>query len=109
MTREEAVSWLRQYRKNNTYKPSKQLFGWRGTYEFNRSVYERYLVLHLIERIKHSSMSPIEVIRGFYYEMDDLVCESENSKTWAFASTMESCAGDILVYLRGKEKEHEKV
>lgn len=108
MTREEAVSWLRQYRRNDTYKPSRQLFGWRSNYDFNRAVYERYLILELIDRIKQSSIPPIEVVRRFYYDMDDILCESENSRTWAFASTMENCAGDILRYLRGKEAERRK-
>lgn len=108
MTREEAVSWLRQYRKNDTYKPSRHLFGWKGSYDFNRAVYERYLILELIDRIKKSSIPPMEVVRRFYYEMDDILCNSECAATWAFASTMENSAGDILRYLRGREKENEQ-
>lgn len=107
MTRDEAVSWLRQYRRCDTDKPSKKLFGWRNNYDFNRAVYERYLILELIDRIKRSSKPPIEVVRLFYYEMDDILCESENAETWAFASMMENCARDILQFLRGKEKEKE--
>lgn len=105
MTQEEAVSWLRQYRRNDTYKPSRQLFGWRSNYDFNRAVYERYLILELIDRIKQSSIPPIEVVRRFYYDMDDILCESENSITWTFASYMENSTRDILNYLRRKENE----
>lgn len=108
MTREEAVSCLREYRRKSMCRSSKQLFGWRPNYDFNKTVYERYLILELIKRINQSSMPPVEVIRQFYYEMDDMLCESECSKTWAFASTMENCAGDILRYLRGREKENEQ-
>jgi len=46
----------------------------------------------------------MDVIIDFYYRMDDIVCESEQSRTWTFASTMENCCADILRYLREKEK-----
>ncbi|MBQ8707846.1 MAG: hypothetical protein IJ523_07155 [Succinivibrionaceae bacterium] len=99
MTREEAVSLLRRYRRDETYIPSKKLFGWKLNYEFMRSVYERMLILELIQRIKQSDRGPMTVVRDFYYKMDDILCESENPKTWAFASTMENCAADIVRYM----------
>ncbi len=102
MTRGEAVSLLRRYRRDETYVPSKRLFGWRRNYEFDRAVYERRLVLELIRKIQSSDREPISVVRDFYYKMDDLLCESDNAKTWAFVSTMENCAADILRYLRGE-------
>lgn len=106
MTREEAISLLRRYRRDETYVPSKKLFGWQRNYEFDRAVYERMLVLELIRKIKTTDKSPISVVRNFYYKMDDMVCESDSAKTWAFASTMENCAGDILRYLQeGTSKE----
>ncbi len=108
MTREEAISWLRRYRRYETDCPSRKLFGWRNNYDFNRAVYERYLILELIDRIKRTFIPPIEVIRQFYYEMDDVLCESENAETWAFASIMENCAQDILQFLREKEKGERK-
>lgn len=108
MTQDEAVSYLRRYRRTDTWKPTKELFGWRLNYDFVRSVYERSLVLELIDRIKRSRASPINVVRHFYYEMDDVLCESENARTWEFASMMENCAGDILRYLRRMEKERSK-
>lgn len=103
MTREEAISWLRRYRRDETYKPSKRLFGWRINYDFMRASYERYLVLELIRRINDSLKGPMDVVKEFYYWMDDLVCESEQRKTWEFASIMENCCADILRYLREKE------
>lgn len=102
MTREEAVSLLRRYRRNETYTPSKRLFGWKLNYEFMRTVYERMLILELIRRIKTTDQNPLNVVRDFYYKMDDILCESENPKTWAFASTMENCAADIARYLEGE-------
>lgn len=104
MTREVAVSWLRRYRRNEVYKPSKKLFGWKMNYEFMRASYERFLVLELIRKIDESNRDPILIVQDLYYKLDDMVCESERSKTWAFASTMENCCADILRYLREKEK-----
>ncbi len=100
MTREEAVSLLRRYRRDETYVPSKQLFGWQRNHEFDRAVYERMLVLELIRNIKSTDQEPISIVQDFYYKMDDILCESDCAKTWAFASTMENCAADILRYLR---------
>ena len=104
MTREEAVSWLRRYRRDETYKPCKTLFGWKLNYDFMRASYERYLILELIRRIDDSLKDPIDVVADFYYWMDDMVCNSEEKRTWAFASTMENCCVDILRYLREKER-----
>ena len=100
MTREEAISLLRRYRRNNTYTPSKKLFGWRRNYDFDRAVYERMLILELIREIKATDRNPMTVVQDFWYKMDYILCESENAKTWAFTSTMENCAADILRYLR---------
>jgi hypothetical protein len=100
MTREEAVSLLRRYRREETYIPSRKLFGWKRTYDFDRAVYERMLILELIQRIKRTDDPPIKVVQQFWYEMDDMLCGSDSPKTWAFASIMENCATDILIYLR---------
>lgn len=110
MTKDEAIAWLRRYRKEETYIPSRRLYGWRKNYEFNHAVYERYLVLELIRRIRASAMPPLEVVRRFYYAMDDVLCESEDGHaiTHTFASMMENCASDILHYLRAKDKEGER-
>ena len=104
MTKDKAVSLLRRYRREETYVPSIKLLGWKKrTYEFNRAVYERFLILELIRQIKESDLGPMTVVRNFYYKMDDVMCESENHKTWEFTSIMENCAHDIVVYL---EREH---
>lgn len=108
MTQDEAVLWLRQYRRCDTYVPSPALFGGKKNYEFTKAVYERWLVLDLIEQIKKTSLPPMEVIRRFYYDMDDLITESENPITWSFASIMENSARDIMNWLRRKENESEE-
>ena len=107
MTREQAIFWLRQYRRKEVYQPTSNLFGqfWKNSsYEFMKTSYERSLIPELIDRIKHSSKDPIEVVRDFYYWMDDMVCESEEKSIWDFASTMENICSDILHYLREKER-----
>ena len=104
MTREEAISYLRRYRRNEVYKPSKNLFGWRRNYYFDEAVYTRFLILELIDRINSSTKDPIETIRDFYYWMDDMMCGSEQNRTWAFSSCMENASRDIIRYLRAKEK-----
>lgn len=101
MTKEEAISALRRYRREETFPPSRRMLGGgKRCYEFNRAVYERYLVLELIHRIMDSPLPPIEVVRRFYWAMDDIICESERRRTWAFVSIMENCAHDIVIYLQ---------
>lgn len=77
-------------------------FTWRED-GLRKATYARQLVQELTRRIRCSQEPPIEVVRRFYYEMDDLLCESENRLTWRFASTMESLTGELLQYLRSKE------
>ena len=113
MTKDEAIACLRRYRRNQTDTPSTLLFGWRMNYDFKRAVYERYLILELIKWIKSSECPPLLVAQKFYETMDDMLCNSESALTWSFASIMENCASDILVYLRAEQlkekrrKDHE--
>ena len=72
------------------------------SYDFERSVYERYLILELIEWIKSSECPPLLVVQKFYDAMDDMLCNSESALTWSFTSIMENCASDILRYLRAE-------
>lgn len=102
MTKDRAIALLGRYRQEETVVPSKRLFGWNGSYEFNYNVYARYLVTDLQKRIRESDDDPIEVVRRVYHTLDDILCESESRITWAFASTMENIAGDILRFLRSE-------
>lgn len=98
MNRNEAIYWLRHYIRNEIG----HRFSWRDA-NLRKSVYAHQLALELMQQIRHSDEAPLEVVRRFYYEMDELLCESENRLTWAFASIMENLAADILRYLRSKE------
>lgn len=104
MTREKAISYLWQYMKDETFLPTKRLLGWKINYDYKRAVYERFLVRELIRAIEKTDCDPIETVRRVYYGMDERMSQSEESKTWAFASIMGNCAADILRYLRRKEK-----
>lgn len=98
LNRNEAIYWLRHYIRDEGCRR----FSWRDD-NLRKSVYAHQLTLELMQRIRHSDEAPIEVVRRFYYEMDDLLCKSENRLTWAFAGTMENLIADILRYLRSKE------
>lgn len=100
MTKEEAIGYLRRYRREMFDRPSKTTFGWRLNYEFEKAVYGRFLIQNLINWIAESEKPPMAVVQEFYDSMDDILLSSENGKTWAFASIMENCTGDILLYLR---------
>ena len=101
MTKEEAISLLRRYRREETYAPSINLLGWKKvTYDFKRSVYERYLILELIRRIKESNCLPTVIVQSFYSFMDEMIGDSDHSRTWEFASYMEMCMKDILIYFQ---------
>ena len=100
MDTERAVYWLRRYLREESYKPTKRLFGWRVNYEFMRASYERSLVRELISRMETRGDDPIRTVQDCYYAMDDIVCNSERPQSWAFAGIMENCCADILQYLR---------
>lgn len=104
MTREKAISYLWQYMKDETFLPTKRLLGWKINYDYERAVYERFLVRELIRAIEKTDCDPIETVRRVYYGMDELISKSEECRTWAFASIIGNCAADILRYLRRKEK-----
>lgn len=108
MTRETAIRYLRKYRREETWDPlgfdMRRMFNPRYRIDFKNAVYERGLVDELINRILVSDNDPIEIIREFYYSMDDAISTSTRSKVWEFAGTMENIASDILSYLREKEK-----
>ena len=109
MTKSEAISLLRRYRREQLFKPSPRLARISLVYRnssYIEEIYSRTLVLELIRKVNEApeDADPLSVIRDFYYFMDDMVCESVNPSTWAFASTLENETGDILRYLRWKEK-----
>lgn len=112
MTKSEAISLLRRYRREELFRPSSRLARISVTYRksgYIEEIYSRMLALEMIRRINEApeGIDALDVIRDFYYWMDDMVTQSENPRTWAFASTMENEAGEILRYLRRKEKMHD--
>lgn len=109
MTCDEAVSLLRRYRRDAyTYNSSFLTMKDRDTL-FVYGVYGRFLVEELIRRIKAGRESPVDVVHDFYTMMDDMLCETDDDhfETLRFARRMEHETGNILRYLREKEKENE--
>lgn len=92
MTKNEAIAIMRAYEKN-LYGPKK----WFEAHEFRLRSYQRVLIWELVRRMEESALSdPIAIIRIFRSEMDDIMCESEERRTWSFASYMLEGSQDIL-------------
>lgn len=111
MTREEAISLLRRY-KRDFYDYDKKLFVLtREKMLFKISVYGRFLCDELISKIRNSKDGPIEVVYDYYSMFDDILSESDDDhfETHNFARILEHEAGHILRYLRKKEEENDKV
>lgn len=109
MTCDEAVSLLRRYRRDAyTYNPRFLAMKERDALFVNQ-VYGRFLAEELIRRMKASEKSPLTVVHDFYTMMDDMLCETDDDhfETLRFARQMEHETGNILRYLREKEKEKE--
>ena len=108
MTRETAIGYLREYRRimrrNPIIRSRASRFNMRCRIDFKTEVYTACLIDELIDRIRRSERDPIEIVREFYYWMDNVICSSERAMTWEFTGTMENIASDILSYLREKEK-----
>ena len=112
MTREEAIWWLRKYRRDIP----KFNYSWYGVLrknaEFIHNGFEQYLVMEVIDRIqKEPDRDPIAIIKDIYDMTDDVLSESEDDHfiTHNCASMMELIARDMLRYLREKElRKHEQ-
>lgn len=105
MTKEEAVSWLRRYRRDVKLNPFTIRTPWyKKDYIRERYVYERMLILELIERIKKSDKRPEEVIHGLYWDVDMFMLDSDNPRTHKFLRIIERCLGDILEELDAYKK-----
>lgn len=107
MTREEAISLLRRYRRTAyRYNPKFIVFPKRDTL-FQTCVYGSFLIDEMIRKIRYSADGPIEVVRDIYSSLDWVLGESDGDhfETHRFAALMEHEAGNILCYLKAIEKE----
>lgn len=107
MTREEAISLLRRYRRAvYRYNPKFILFAKRDAL-FHQCVYGKFLIEEMIREIRYSDEDPIEVVCGIYSYLDWILGESDDDhfETHRFAALMEHEAGNILRYLKTIEKE----
>lgn len=106
MTREEAISLLRRYRRDvYRYNEKSVIFPKRNAH-FKICVYGRFLVDDLIRRIAVSYEDPIKVVSRRYSELDEILGDSDDDhfETHAFAALMEYEAGNVLRYLETVER-----
>ena len=110
MTREEAISLLRRYRRDvYRYNEKTVIFPKRNAY-FKICVYGRFLVDDLIRKIMHSYDDPIRVVSRRYSELDEILGDSDDDhfETHAFAALMEYECGNVLRYLTTGERKKKK-
>ena len=106
MTREEAISLLRRYRRDvYRYNEKTVIFPKRNAY-FKICVYGCFLVDDLIRKIMHSYDDPIRVVSHRYSELDEILGDSDDDhfETHAFAALMEYECGNVLRYLTTVER-----
>ena len=109
MTREEARSLLRRYRREMyRYNPKAMIFPKRNDY-LETCVYGDYLICELIRKINASQEDPIRVVSLVYIKLDDILGDSDDDhfETHRFAARMEQECGNILRYLRTAERRNE--
>ncbi len=106
ITREEARSLLRRYRREAyRYNPKAVIFPRRNEY-LETCVYGDYLICELIRKISASTADPIQIVSLMYMELDDILGDSDDDhfETHRFAARMEQECGNILRYLRTAER-----
>lgn len=106
MTREEAISLLRRYRRAvYRYNPRFIHFAKQDVL-FHKCIYGKFLIEEMIREIRYSDKDPIEVVRRIYSNLDWILGESDDDhfETHRFAALMEYEAGDILRYLKTIER-----
>lgn len=107
MTREEAISLLRRYRRTvYRYNPKFVLYTKQNAL-FQKCVYGRFLIDEIIRKIRYSQAGPIDVVYDIYSKLDWILGESDDDhfETHKFAAVVEYEAGNILRYLKSVEKE----
>lgn len=107
MTREEAISLLRRYRRTVYRYDPKFIAFHKWDILFQTCVHGRFLVDEMIRSIRHSEGGPIETVYDIYSKLDEVLGESDDDhfETHRFAALMEDEAGNILRYLKIVEKE----
>ncbi len=111
MTREEAIYWLRRYRRS--IPRFNYGFGvLRNNPEFLYQSFEQHIVATLIDKIQiFPNRDPINIVYRVYVNLDEVLSCSDDDHfiTHNCASMMERITRDILRYLREKEiRKHEQ-
>lgn len=106
MTREEAISLLRRYRRDVYRYNEKFVIFPKQNVHFKICVYGRFLVNDLIRRIADSHEDPIRVVSHRYSKLDEVLGDSDDDhfETHRFAALMEYEAGNVLRFLETVER-----
>lgn len=107
MTREEAISLLRRYRRAVYRYNAKLIVFPKRDALFRTCIYGRFLIDEMIRKIRCAKDGPIEVVYKIYSDLDRVLGESDDDhfETHRFAALMEHEVGNILRYLKTVEKE----
>lgn len=93
---EEVIRQIRLYRRDCLI-PGRR---WWSKFEIKKRSLERFAMTEAIRRIaNHKNEDPIRVLYAFKSEVDDMLAESEHSRTWAFCGQMWDAIGGLLEYL----------
>lgn len=106
MTQDQALTYLREYRRFycHTFNESSML--WHMNSDYKSLCYRRYLVSMFIHKINNSKVDPIRIVDQFISDLDYILGESDDDHfiTHQFAAILEYEAYCILRYLKQKEK-----
>ena len=97
MTKQEAIEGLEMYEQMCCFEPK----SYWSKYDFTYKSYSKSIIPFIIKRILDSeNHDPLVIIRLMKMDLDDLIGESENSRTWAFCSIMCKILDDIILWLK---------
>lgn len=96
MTKQEAIRRLKECKR--MYTLPMVIY---NNYDFRYRSYANTLISFLIRRIEESSGNdPIGIIRYYKMELDYLIGDSKNSRTWAFCSIMRDICNCLIIDIK---------
>ena len=96
MTKQEAIEGLRMYERMCCFDPKP---GW-SKYDFRYKSYSKSIIPFLIDIVEKSKYDPLMEIRFFKMNLDEMIGDSDNKRTWEFCSIMCKILDDIIIWLK---------
>lgn len=97
MTKQEAIEGLEMYKRMCCLVEPKAYW---SKYDFAYKCYAKSLVPFVITRIRKCDADPIMEIRAMKDELDEVIENTKNERTWDFCSTMHRIFDEIILWLR---------